>query len=72
MPVWVDQFGIKKRKPILISLVQAGSVIGVVIGYTLTVYIKQIYSVNKNEKNFFKFIYNKNIIFLLIYSYFLL
>jgi hypothetical protein len=50
MPVWVDQFGIKNRKPILISLVQAGSVIGVVIGYTLTVYIKQIYSVNKKIK----------------------
>ena len=41
LPVWCDQFGLTNKKSIMISLIQAGSTIGVVIGYFLTFEIQK-------------------------------
>jgi hypothetical protein len=40
LPVWCDQFGMKNKKTMMISLIQVGSPLGVVAGYFLTFWIK--------------------------------
>ena len=40
MPVWCDQFGMRNKKTIMISLIQGGAPLGVVSGYFLTMLIK--------------------------------
>lgn len=39
-PLWCDQFGIKKKKTIMISILQTGVPLGIVIGYVVTGVIK--------------------------------
>ena len=46
LPVWCDQFGMGNKKSIMISLIQAGSTIGVVTGYFITFQIKKKSKVN--------------------------
>ena len=45
LPVWCDQFGPGNKKTMMISLIQAGSPIGVVFGYYLTAFVKDGYGV---------------------------
>jgi hypothetical protein len=40
LPLWCDQFGMKNKKTMMISFIQAGSPLGVVSGYYLTSLIK--------------------------------
>jgi len=53
LPVWCDQFGIKKKRPIMISILQSGSPLGVVLGYLLTAYIKINFDVNLKTKKIY-------------------
>ena len=46
LPVWCDQFGMRNKKTLMISIIQAGSPIGVVLGYFLTSAIKDVLGVN--------------------------
>jgi MFS family permease len=43
LPVWCDQFGPRNSKTIMISLIQLGVPLGVVAGYYLTAWLKNIY-----------------------------
>jgi hypothetical protein len=40
--VWCDQFGAPKHKAMMISILQIGSPLGVVIGYYLTVVVNSL------------------------------
>jgi len=47
-PVWVDQFGPKKGRPLMISLLQVAVPLGIVLGYLMTALFVQFdYSVSK-------------------------
>ena len=37
IPVWCDQYGAKNRKTIMITIVQLGSTVGIIIGYGITI-----------------------------------
>jgi predicted MFS family arabinose efflux permease len=41
LPVWCDQFGMRNKKSIMISMIQVGSMVGVVLGYFMTFDIKK-------------------------------
>ena len=45
MPVWVDQFGMKKWKTIMLSIFNITSPLGVMIGYVLTMLVKVNFNV---------------------------
>jgi len=40
-PIWVDQFGPRNRKTVMMSLIQAASPLGIVLGYGLTAVIQE-------------------------------
>jgi hypothetical protein len=40
MPVWCDQFGFKTKKTMMISFIQVGTPLGVVVGFLVTSLIK--------------------------------
>lgn len=42
LPVWINQYGIKKNKTIMMSVFNASSPIGLILGYLLTFHIKEI------------------------------
>lgn len=46
LPVWCDQFGFKNKKTLMITFVQIGAPLGVVIGFLVTGFIKHSLGVN--------------------------
>ena len=45
-PVWVDQYGNKNSKTLLLAFQQLSSPIGTVFGYIITFFIKKHFMVN--------------------------
>ena len=38
-PMWIDQFGIQKRKTFMLTLIQLASPLGMVTGYSMNIYL---------------------------------
>lgn len=47
MPVWCDQFGFKSKKTLMITFIQVGSPLGVVIGFLVTSLVKNIKAISE-------------------------
>jgi predicted MFS family arabinose efflux permease len=48
LPVWCDQYGKKDKKAIMVTLVQLGNPIGIIVGYGLGLFIQSFSSDDKN------------------------
>jgi hypothetical protein len=44
-PLWCDQYGIKKKKAMMIAILQTGVPLGIVVGYAMTSVIKESFQV---------------------------
>ena len=42
LPIWCDQFGIKRQRTIMIALIQVAPPLGVVLGYAITILCQKV------------------------------
>lgn len=42
LPIWCDQFGIKRQRTIMIALIQVAPPLGVVLGYSITILCQKV------------------------------
>lgn len=42
LPIWCDQFGIKRKRTIMIALIQVAPPLGVVLGYAITILCQKV------------------------------
>ena len=57
LPVWCDQYGVKSQRAIMVTLVQLGNPIGIIIGYGLGVICEKI-MISTTQNNTNKIIFN--------------
>jgi hypothetical protein len=60
--LWCDQFGIRKKKAMMIAILQTGVPLGIVVGYAMTSVIKESFQVINKA---FIYIFNSGNILLL-------